>query len=503
MALAIRKHLRDFIAILAIAAIAILVGGFILSHQRFYLPSWVPLVGSTFVDYNAEFQTAQAVTPGQGQTVLVAGVQVGEIGKVTLKDGRAVVQMKLKKQYTPIYRDATALLRPKTGLQDMVIELDPGHRSAGKIPAGGTLPVSQTSPDINPDEILAGLDTDTRAYLRLLVAGAGEGLAGNSANLSATLKRFDPTARYLTRIGVALRTRSRYIRRSIHNFRLIAQELGSRDTQLAQFVDSSNRVFQSFANQQASLSQTISLLPGALQATNSALSKSSTLSAQLGPTLGRLLPAANGLAAAQKGFQSFAKETQPVIENQLSPFTKAAQPTVSALRPAAANLATALPGLDQSLSVLNTLFNELAYEPTSGPTKGKGYLYWLGWLNHEGASIFGSQDAHGPTRRGLVYGNCSSLATLEAIGKVNPVLGTLAALLNAPTTAEVCGTGTGAAAAKAAVARVRAHSAEIAKAQAAGLGATPPTTTTTGTDTSATAPVSSTTPSVPAKAAGG
>jgi len=501
MALAIRKHLRDFIAILAIAAIAILVGGFILSHQRFYLPSWVPLVGSTFVDYNAEFQTAQAVTPGQGQTVLVAGVQVGEIGKVTLKDGRAVVQMKLKKQYTPIYRDATALLRPKTGLQDMVIELDPGHRSAGKIPAGGTLPVSQTSPDINPDEILAGLDTDTRAYLRLL--GAGEGLAGNSANLSATLKRFDPTARYLTRIGVALRTRSRYIRRSIHNFRLIAQELGSRDTQLAQFVDSSNRVFQSFANQQASLSQTISLLPGALQATDSALSKSSTLSAQLGPTLGKLLPAANGLAAAQKGFQSFAKQTQPVIENQLSPFTKAAQPTVSALRPAAANLATALPGLDQSLSVLNTLFNELAYEPTSGPTKGKGYLYWLGWLNHEGASIFGSQDAHGPTRRGLVYGNCSSLATLEAIGKVNPVLGTLAALLNAPTTAEVCGTGTGAAAAKAAVARVRAHSAEIAKAQAAGLGATPPTTTTTGTDTSATAPVSSTTPSVPAKAAGG
>jgi len=85
MALAIRKHLRDFIAILAIAAIAILVGGFILSHQRFYLPSWVPLVGSSFVDYNAEFQTAQAVTPGQGQTVLVAGVQVGEIGKVTLK----------------------------------------------------------------------------------------------------------------------------------------------------------------------------------------------------------------------------------------------------------------------------------------------------------------------------------------------------------------------------------------------------------------------------------
>ncbi len=36
-------------------------------------PSWVPIVGSDFVDYKAEFQTAQAVTPGQGQTVLDRG----------------------------------------------------------------------------------------------------------------------------------------------------------------------------------------------------------------------------------------------------------------------------------------------------------------------------------------------------------------------------------------------------------------------------------------------
>ncbi len=107
-------------------------------------------------------------------------------------------------------------------------------------------------------------------------------------------------------------------------------------------------------------------------------------------------------------------------------------------------------------------------------------------------------------RRGLVFGNCSALATLAAIGTANPVLGTLSALLNAPTTAEVCGTGAGAKAAKAAVARVRAHSAEIAKIKPAGLAATPPagSTTSAGT-TSATAPVTSTTADAPTQAAGG
>ena len=59
---AIQKHLRDFLAIIAIAVVAVLVGGYILSNQRFYAPSWVPLVGSDFVDYQAEMATAQALS---------------------------------------------------------------------------------------------------------------------------------------------------------------------------------------------------------------------------------------------------------------------------------------------------------------------------------------------------------------------------------------------------------------------------------------------------------
>ena len=133
---AIQKHLRDFLAIIAIAVIAILVGGYILSNQRFYAPAWVPLIGSDFVDYQAQMATAQAFTAGQGQTVMIAGVPVGEIGKVTLKDGRALITMKMKRKYTPIYKDATVLSRPKTGLNDMTLELDPGNPTAGRA-AGG------------------------------------------------------------------------------------------------------------------------------------------------------------------------------------------------------------------------------------------------------------------------------------------------------------------------------------------------------------------------------
>ena len=47
----------------------------------------MPVLGTDFFELNAEFSTAKSVTPGQGQTVTIAGVDVGEIASVEL-DGR-------------------------------------------------------------------------------------------------------------------------------------------------------------------------------------------------------------------------------------------------------------------------------------------------------------------------------------------------------------------------------------------------------------------------------
>ena len=45
MRTAIRKHARDFAFVIGLVLAALLVGGYILSNQRFYLPHWVPALG--------------------------------------------------------------------------------------------------------------------------------------------------------------------------------------------------------------------------------------------------------------------------------------------------------------------------------------------------------------------------------------------------------------------------------------------------------------------------
>ena len=56
---AISKNLREFVAVILMIFIALGVGGYILSNQRFYLPAWVPVLGTDFFELKAQFSTAQ------------------------------------------------------------------------------------------------------------------------------------------------------------------------------------------------------------------------------------------------------------------------------------------------------------------------------------------------------------------------------------------------------------------------------------------------------------
>ncbi len=199
MTRAIKKHSGDFAAIIVLLVLSIVVAGYILNHERLRFP----FIQSTPFTINAQFSTGQAVTPGQGQTVRVSGVQIGQIGNVSLKNGMAVVQLQIDQKYKHvIHQDATALLRPRTGLKDMFVEVNPGTQRSPVAKPGFTIPVSNTLPDINVDEILASLDADTRAYLDLLVNGAGQGLKGKGGNeLAQVLERFEPTHRDLARLN--------------------------------------------------------------------------------------------------------------------------------------------------------------------------------------------------------------------------------------------------------------------------------------------------------------
>lgn len=407
----VRRYLRELVAIFGFVALAIVVGAYILDHQRLRWP-WEDVMR-----IEATFANAQAVTPGQGQTVNVAGVQVGEISEVRLEDGRAVVEMALDNdELGPVYENATILIRPKTGLNDMSLQLDPGSPPARELSEGDRLPAAGTLPNVNPDEVLAALDADTRRYLAIVANAGGEGLEGNGEALREVLKASQPTLEQTARITQAIADRRTELRRLVHNLGRLSEATASRDDQLASLVDASATVLGTIGGREDDLARAIERLPGALGATRTALRDTRELAAEAAPALQQLMPLARELQPALTAARPLLRDATPILRDDLRPLVRETVPLLRDLRPSVADLDRTAPDLVTTGRDLNYVANELGYNP---PGKEEGFLFWTSWFFHNAASILSVEDAHGVAWRGLVMAGCSSLA--QGLGD-NPAL---------------------------------------------------------------------------------
>jgi phospholipid/cholesterol/gamma-HCH transport system substrate-binding protein len=410
----LRRNFRNLLLVLAMAAVGLGIAGYVLAHQRLRFP----LLEEAPVRVQLELASAQAVTPGQGQTVRVSGIQVGEIGEVRLKEGHAVVELLIEPRFEGLIReDATALLRPKTSLKDMFLEVNPGR--GRPVPEGGTVPLRNTLTDVNPDEFLSMLDADTRDYLVLLVNGAGRGLEGRGRDLREVFRLFEPTHRDLARVNAAVATRRASLRRLVNSLGRLSGELAGKEDDLAELVDSAAAVFRSYAREDQNISRAVRELPDALRQTTRTLGDVERFARVLGPASERLRPAVRALGRSQVALRPLAREAAPLLRSRVRPFVRDARPLVRDLRPAAADLATSTPELERVLKVLNRFFNMAAHNPRGRegpevPGRHEGYLFWIAWVSHQSAQLFSTADAHGPFRPSLVSASCQTLRSIAA-----------------------------------------------------------------------------------------
>jgi len=427
---AIKTHFKDFVAIALLIVVAIAVLLVILSNQKAALPSWVPGLGQEFYSINAEFETAQAITPGQGQAAVIAGINVGKVGAATLDDGVAKIRLDIEPKYRELlHQNAEFLLRPKTGLNDMVVEIDPGTK--GPPPEeGDTLPLAQGMSNVQLDQFWATLDGDTQDYLVLLLNGAGEGVGGKGPELSQALRRFGPFTQYTAKLNGTLAKRRDDIKSGVTAFSKVATELGNNDEAVADFVTNSKNNLQAWADEEASLREALQEFPSTLTAAQDGLEKSNQLSLVLRPTLLGLIPGARNLKPSLRALQSLAENTTPLVRDDIRPFTRDVQPVFRDLGKTSRNSQVTTKQFRGVFTEFNRLVNLLAYNP-EGDTQ-EGFLFWAPWMAHNTNSSTNAQDAAGPVRRGISTINCNTAQQAKPIAPRIPQLYTAYRLAQLP-----------------------------------------------------------------------
>jgi phospholipid/cholesterol/gamma-HCH transport system substrate-binding protein len=326
-----------FFWLIFLVVATIITGAIIVGNLNFVRP-W-----DSYYTVRAAFTDAKGVFIPE-DPVRIAGVKVGTVSGEKFVGGHAVLTMSLDPQYGPIYRNATAVLKASTLLDDMYVDLIPGTPSAGRLGRHYVLPVSQT---VSPVDIATVLDTfnaPTRERMTIMLDELSKGLADGGAQLQQGFMAIAPFLHAAQSVAQQMAQRQALLKGLVHNVGVLAGALNTRDQQITDLIRSGDSSLGSLAQADAPFSQTLAAFPPALSELESSMSAVRAAETTIDPALSSLEPVAAHLRQGLSALQRFATSATPALS--------ALRPSVSSLRVLAYQLHPTAGSLGNALTVL-------------------------------------------------------------------------------------------------------------------------------------------------------
>jgi phospholipid/cholesterol/gamma-HCH transport system substrate-binding protein len=335
----------------------LIMAGFTLSCFGLLLYLWAAFGGPVPLKprgYEFKASFAEATQLAQEADVRISGVTVGKVKKIELgDDGRSEATIELDKKYAPIRSDSKAILRQKTLLGETYIEMTPGTRSAPLLNEGAKLATANVAPTVELDEIFRSFDAKTRKAFQVWQETGAQGIKGRAGDFSDALGSLEPFAEDTNRTLEILNSQSAAVKKLVRDTGEFFAALTEHDTQLADLITNSQRVFGTTAQRDQEIRETFIALPTFIDESKKALRRLESYAANTDPLVTRLHPFAraasdtlvsikgaapdfnrfmHGLgpasAAARRGFPAgaeFLDDLRPLL-GQLDPFLRNLNP---------------------------------------------------------------------------------------------------------------------------------------------------------------------------------
>lgn len=375
---------KNIWAFIGLVVVGTTTAGFFLSHERFN-PPWEDRY-SVF----ANFSQAPGVSPGKGQEVRIAGVEVGDIRSTSLtSDGHARLELRVNNDQK-IYSNAKIVLRPKSPLNDMYVEINPGGPPGHVLRDGALVPEANTVRPVQVDEIFSHLDPDARNGLSSLLSESDVALAHAPADLPKGLTETDLTTRELQPVMEQLDRRRELLARLITSLSEIAKATGEDDARLTHLADSLQVTLASMGRKDKSLDEALNELPEFTKELHSASKGVRDLVKELDPTLRNLADAKKDLPDALDAFDDSV--------NSLDTFLQHAKPLLRDAKPVLSDLKVATPYLRTTVADLKPITADL--NPLTTTTAR--HLDDLNAFFYNTNSVFSLRDANRGILRGLL-----------------------------------------------------------------------------------------------------
>ena len=211
-----------------------------------------------------------------GSPVRVAGVNVGKVTHIEAgPNATTVIEMEINDNGRPLHTDARFRIRPRLFLEGgFAVEMNPGSPTAPQLPAGATVPLSQTATPVQFHQILSAFNRPTREAFVTLVKEADTAFGNGGAEaLGKSMKPLAPVLSDTAQIAEAARgVKPHDASDIVVSSSKITGALASRRDDLAGMVTALHRTTAAIASRDTQLADSLRQVDGLLQDAPSALS---------------------------------------------------------------------------------------------------------------------------------------------------------------------------------------------------------------------------------------
>jgi ABC-type transporter Mla subunit MlaD len=345
-----------------------------------------------------------------------------------------LVEIEIDRDYAPIPRNTRALLRQKSLLGQIYVELTPGDPSSGMLRDGETLAGTQVEESVELDEIVRTFDRPTRrnfqSWVQELSTAVAKGRGSDLNDAIGNLPRFVAKGADVLEI---LDDQEPALHGLIRNAGSVQGALNRRYGELRELVVNANSFFSAVASRDDALAETISILPTFLDESRFTLARLERFAGDTRPLVRDLIPVAialrptiHDLGKLSPDLKGLFRDLDPLIDEskdtlpEASRFLRGAEPVFEALH-------VYLPELNPILSFLNYQQQQVADFIMNGGfalnafvpgLPGEGRRHYLRQFSITNSRSLGVNRTRPEYERGNSYGAPNYLKRSRLVGGV-------------------------------------------------------------------------------------
>jgi phospholipid/cholesterol/gamma-HCH transport system substrate-binding protein len=311
--------------------------------------------------YRVKTQIPETALLTKAADIRMAGLNVGHITGLKLRrDGGQEVEMDIDPEFAPLPRDVKLVVRQKSLLGQLYIELSPGTRDGPKLHDGDTIPSKSLVESVEFDEIISTFNRETRrnfqGWIREIATAIDHDRGRDLSNAIGNLDDFAAAGSDTLKV---LDDQEPALRRLVKNTGITLNALTERRGQLQDLVGNANTVFEALASRNDALAETIAIFPTFLDESRQSLDRLKVFANDTDPLIRDLIPVAiqlrptlHDLGLLSPDLKNVFRRLDPIIRES-DRTLPAAERFLTGAKPLLGALHAYLPELNPILSFAN------------------------------------------------------------------------------------------------------------------------------------------------------